>query len=77
MSEKKKFDGAVITLAEAIVGDKYGCFKLIARDTQLPLLKVGATLTLMNAHAKVHKGFLNLEVDKWGVIKEASPEDAI
>jgi len=41
----------------------------------VPLLKVGTTLTLMNAHAKINKGFLNIEVDKWGVIKEAGADE--
>jgi hypothetical protein len=36
------------------------------------LLKIGTTLTLMNAHAKVNNGFVNIEVDKWGIIKEAA-----
>lgn len=72
-SEKKKFDGALVSYAEAIVGDRHGCFKLIAKDSQLPLIKEGATISLMNAHAKISKGFLSLEVDKWGVIKEAGP----
>jgi hypothetical protein len=31
-SEKKKFDGALVSYAEAIVGDKFGSFKLYARD---------------------------------------------
>ena len=31
----------------------------------------------MNAHAKVNKGFLNIEVDKWGIIKEAGADDQI
>lgn len=32
-SEKKKFDGAVVSQAEALVGDKLGCFKIIVRDS--------------------------------------------
>lgn len=43
----------------------------------MPLLKEGSTITLMNAHAKVNGGFLKLEVDKWGIIKPAAPEDVI
>lgn len=31
----------------------------------------------MNAHARIVKSYLHLEVDKWGIIKEAGPEDAI
>lgn len=77
MSEKKKFDGAVVSQAEAIIGDANGCLKIIARDNQLPLLKEGTTITLMNAHAKVNGGFLKIEVDKWGIIKPAAPEDVI
>lgn len=76
-SEKKKFDGALVSYAEAIVGDKFGSFKLIARDYQLPLIEEGATLALLNAHAKVVKEKLTIEVDKWGVIKRAAPEDSI
>jgi hypothetical protein len=41
------------------------------------VVEEGATLALMNAHAKVVKGFLTIEVDKWGVLKRAAPEDAI
>lgn len=71
--EKKRYDGTQIRQAEAIIGDQYGCVKLIARDNQLDIIKEGATITVRNAHANVVNEHLRLEVDRWGKI-EASKE---
>ena len=77
ISEKMKFDGAVVKLAECIIGDDQGCVKFVARDAQLDAIKEGETITLMNAHAKVIHGFMRLEVDKWGIVKPAAEADQL
>jgi hypothetical protein len=33
VSEKKKFDGAVVSVADVEIGDKHGCLQMIARDS--------------------------------------------
>lgn len=71
--EKKRYDGTQIRQAEAIIGDQYGCVKLIARDNQLDIIKEGSVITVRNAHANVVNEHLRLEVDRWGKI-EASKE---
>ena len=71
--EKKRYDGTQIRQAEVLVGDQYGCVKLIARDSQLDIIKEGSVITVRNAHANVVNEHLRLEVDRWGKI-EASKE---
>lgn len=71
--EKKRYDGTQIRQAEVLVGDQYGCVKLIARDSQLDTIKEGSVITVRNAHANVVNEHLRLEVDRWGKI-EASKE---
>ncbi len=70
--EKKRYDGTQIRQAEAIVGDQYGCVKLVARDNQLDVVKEGAVITVRNAHANVVNEHLRLEVDRWGKIESSS-----
>lgn len=53
ISEKKKFDGNVLRIAECVVGDEVGCLNLTAKDQQIDVIKEGETITLMNAHVKV------------------------
>ena len=67
--EKKRYDGTQIRQAEAIIGDQYGCVKLIARDNQLDIIKEGSVITVRNAHANVVNEHLRLEVDRWGKIE--------
>lgn len=70
MSDKKKFDGNALRIAECVVGDDKGCLNLTAKDNQIDVVKVGTTITLMNAHVKVISGFLKIELDKWSQVKE-------
>lgn len=77
ISEKMKFDGAVVKLAECVIGDDTGSSKFLARDAQLDVITEGETITLMNAHAKIIHGFMRLEVDKWGIVKPAAEADKL
>lgn len=77
ISEKKKFDGNVLRIAECIVGDSKGCLQLTAKDDQIDVVKEGETITLMNAHCKVIGGFLKIELDKWALVKPATPENSV
>jgi len=55
--------------AECIVGDSHGCVKMMAYDRQLDVIKEGAVVTIRNAHAKVFKEHLRIEIDKWGKVE--------
>ena len=55
--------------AECIVGDASGCVKLMAYDGQLDIIKEGAVITIRNAHAKVVKEHLRIEIDKWAKVE--------
>ena len=55
--------------AECIVGDQHGCVKLMAYDKQLDVVKEGAVITIRNAHAKVVKEHLRIEIDKWAKVE--------
>ena len=41
------------------------------------MVKEGETITLMNAHCKVIGGFLKIELDKWAMVKQATPENRV
>ena len=71
--ERRRYDGSYIRQAECLVGDAFGCVKLIAKNEQIDMVKEGATITVRNCHANVANEHLRLEVDKWGKI-EASTE---
>jgi len=77
VSEKKKFDGNVLRIAECVVGDAQGCLSLTAKDEQIDVVKEGQTITLMNAHCKVVSGFLKIELDKWAFVKQAAPANTV
>mgnify|MGYP000126718107 CR=1 FL=1 len=73
--ERRRYDGGALNrVAECIVGDQYGCVKMMAYDEQLQVVREGATICIRNAHANVVKEHLRLEVDKWAKV-EASPEN--
>jgi hypothetical protein len=112
VSEKKKFDGSVNKLGEAVVGDSTGIVTLLVRNGMhftiqsfpnppnfirsqyskdllleflphflieirfnpkicvllieaLDTVKEGATISVMNALAKVQNKFLKVDIDKW------------
>ena len=58
--------------AECIVGDTTGCVILMAYDKQLNVVKEGAIITIRNAHAKVVKEHLRIEVDKWAKVEPST-----
>ena len=63
-------------VAECIVGDQYGCVKMIAFDEQLDIVKEGEVITVRNGHANVVKGHLRLEVDRWAKVETSSEKIA-
>ena len=77
VTEKKKFDGSVVKVAECIIGDSTGIVALIARNgkwdkefnvvclEQLDVVKEGTTITVMNALARITNRLLKVELDKW------------
>lgn len=68
VTEKKKFDGSVVRVAECLVGDPSGSAILLARNEQLEIIKEGATITVLNALAKITNKFLKLDLDKWSKV---------
>lgn len=77
VSEKKKFDGKVLRIADCVVGDDKGCVKLTAKDAHIDIVNEGDTITLMNAHVRVNQNYLKIELDKWSLVKKAKEEDEL
>jgi hypothetical protein len=77
VSEKKKFDGKVLRIADCVVGDEKGCVKLTAKDAHIDIVSEGDTITLMNAHVRVNQNYLKIELDKWSLVKKAKEEDTL
>ena len=68
--ERKRYDGdSMNRVAECLVGDQFGCVKLMAFDDQLNVVKEGATITIRNAHANVVKEHLRIEIDRWAKVE--------
>ena len=68
--ERRRYDGGNINrVAECIVGDQFGCVKMMAFDEQLNVVKEGAVITVRNAHANVVKEHVRLEVDRWAKVE--------
>ena len=75
--ERKRYDGGAMNrVAECIVGDQYGCVKMMAFDEQLDIVKEGEVITIRNAHANVVKEHLRLEVDRWAKVEKSSEKIA-
>ena len=75
--ERRRYDGGAMNrVAEAIVGDQYGCVKMMAFDEQLDIVKEGQVITIRNAHANVVKEHLRLEVDRWAKVEKSSEKIA-
>ena len=70
--ERKRYDGSLLREATAIVGDQYGCAKMILRDEQLDIVKEGSVITIRNAHANVKDEYLRLEVDRWAKLEASN-----
>ena len=68
--ERRRYDGGAMNrVAESIVGDQYGCVKMMAFDEQLDIVKEGQVITIRNAHANVVKDHMRIEVDKWAKVE--------
>jgi len=71
--ERKRYDGGAMNrVAECIVGDQYGCVKLMAYDEQLNIVKEGAIICIRNAHANVVKEHCRLEIDRWAKVESST-----
>ena len=71
--ERRRYDGGAMNrVAECIVGDQYGCVKMMAFDEQLAVVKEGECVTVRNAHANVVKEHLRLEVDRWAKVEKST-----
>ena len=68
--QRQRYDGDSLNLvAECIVGDEYGCAKLMAYDRQLEVIKEGTIITIRNANANVVKEHMRIEIDKWAKVE--------
>ena len=73
--ERRRYDGGSLNrVAECVVGDQYGCVKMMAFDEQLNVVKEGAVICIRNAHANVVKEYLRLEVDRWAKVEASSEQ---
>lgn len=60
------------------VADKTGTLNLVLKDTQhIEVCKALGYIEVLNAQAKVYKGFIQLEMDRWGTIRPCSNEALI
>jgi phosphoglycerate kinase len=66
-------EGSDGKLAEAKCADDTAAVTLRLRDAQVGLCEAGKSIIVRNAAAKMFKGFIRVEVDKWGKI-EIAPE---
>lgn len=69
-----KVDNAADGFNEVVVGDATATVTLRVQGEQLAACQAGKMVRIQNAKARIVKGFLRLEVGKWGVVKPA-PED--
>ena len=56
-------------IGDCIVGDEFGCAKLVAIDDQLNVVKEGAVITIRNSHAQVFKEHIQIKIDKWAKVE--------
>lgn len=62
----------------AVVGDESGVVTLVATgEHQVGLVKAGASLLIRNASVRMHRGFVRLQVDKWGKLEHSAEIFAI
>ncbi|KAL3656962.1 hypothetical protein V7S43_018166 [Phytophthora oleae] len=64
--EKKRYDGTISRIAEAVLADEMGCVTFTARNDQIDMLKEGLVLVLRNSNADIFNGFMRLNVTQWG-----------
>ncbi|KAG7396982.1 hypothetical protein PHYBOEH_001495 [Phytophthora boehmeriae] len=64
--EKKRYDGSVSRIAEAVLADETGCVTFTARNDQIDMLKEGLVVVVRNSNADIFNGFMRLNVTQWG-----------
>lgn len=68
--QRQRYDGEEMNqVAECLVGDQFGCCKLLATDKQLQIVKEGAAITIRNSHANVVKEHMRIEIDRWAKVE--------
>eukprot|EP00930_Biecheleria_cincta_P031665 TRINITY_DN21976_c0_g1_i1.p1 TRINITY_DN21976_c0_g1~~TRINITY_DN21976_c0_g1_i1.p1 ORF type:complete len:259 (-),score=65.01 TRINITY_DN21976_c0_g1_i1:30-806(-) len=68
---------AVEKITEVVLGDASGVLTLRARREQVAVCEPGQILRIQNARIVMVKGFIRLEVTKWGVMKPAPEHEDI
>lgn len=68
----KRVDADPIKMAICVVGDDTGCARLLLKDAHTAFAKEGERLILRNAHAKIIKDHIRLEVDIWGKVEKCA-----
>ena len=58
-------------LAEARAWDHTGVVTLRLRGAQIDTCPVGASIVVQNGQVRMIKGFIRVEVDKWGKLRRA------
>eukprot|EP01026_Neomeris_dumetosa_P073840 TRINITY_DN763_c1_g1_i1.p2 TRINITY_DN763_c1_g1~~TRINITY_DN763_c1_g1_i1.p2 ORF type:complete len:154 (-),score=24.56 TRINITY_DN763_c1_g1_i1:758-1219(-) len=69
VNKPRRSDGLLITISEALVGDKTGVVLLSAKNEQQEFLVEGKYLTIRNAKVDIVQGRIRLVVDQWGKIE--------
>lgn len=72
--KRQRPDGSEVRITECIVGDATGVIIFTARNAQVDIMKVGATVNVRNAKIDMFKGSMRLVVDKWGLVQPAEQE---
>ena len=71
-AEIKRIDAEPVKMAIVLVGDETASARLLLKNAQIAFAEPGAGLVLRNAHARVVKERIRLEVDIWGKIEKAT-----
>jgi len=75
IEERKRADGSVSKIADAVIGDKSGRVTLLARGGHGDALKKDEILSLFNARVEMNKGHMRLVVDRWSDVKSLADVD--
>jgi len=73
VSSCEPVEGSDGKLSEAKCADETAAVTLRVRDAQIPICAAGTSIIIRNARVRMLKGYIRIEVDKWGKI-EAAPE---
>uniref|UniRef100_A0A7S3EIC6 Single-stranded DNA binding protein Ssb-like OB fold domain-containing protein n=1 Tax=Rhodosorus marinus TaxID=101924 RepID=A0A7S3EIC6_9RHOD len=73
--DKRRTNGEGLRIAECLVGDETATALFTARNEQIDQMPEGAVVALRNCKVNMHKNFMRLAVDKWGVIKPVEDVD--